>query len=255
MNEIVERGPAQLAAMGVTPMGLIAQALANGASVETLNGLYDLQLRWEANEARKAFVAAKVAFKAETIQITKNKHVKFSHAKGETEYDHATLDNVIAQIGPALSKHGLSLDWKTDNLDGGIIRVTAILTHLAGHSEQTSLQGAPDQSGGKNAIQAVASTVTYLERHTALAITGLATKDQDNDGAGGADSHHAMFITSDQLAEIQDGLAEVDADIAKFCEWLHVAALAELPVAGFKKAMDAIEAKRKARAGKKGAGK
>jgi len=43
-------------------------------------------------------------------------------------------------------------------------------------------------SGNKNPIQAIASTVSYLERYTLLAITGLTTKDMDDDGknAGGA---------------------------------------------------------------------
>jgi hypothetical protein len=49
------------------------------------------------------------------------------------------------------------------------------------------MSGPHDQSGGKNAIQAIASTVTYLERHTAIAITGVAVSDEeDDDGAGGA---------------------------------------------------------------------
>jgi hypothetical protein len=49
------------------------------------------------------------------------------------------------------------------------------------------MSGPHDQSGNKNAIQAIASTVTYLERHTAVAITGVAVSDEeDDDGAGGA---------------------------------------------------------------------
>lgn len=41
-----------------TPMQVIAQAVANGAPVETMEKLLALQERWEANEARKAFVEA-----------------------------------------------------------------------------------------------------------------------------------------------------------------------------------------------------
>jgi hypothetical protein len=56
-----------------------------------------------------------------------------------------------------------------------------------GHSEEGAvLEGAPDTSGSKNSIQAVGSTVSYLERYTLLAATGLAAKDQDDDGRGGA---------------------------------------------------------------------
>ena len=66
-------------------------------------------------------------------------------------------------------------------MDAGMIRVSCIITHVLGHSEQVSLQCGADQSGKKNNIQAVGSTVTYLERYTLLAATGIAVKDQDDD--------------------------------------------------------------------------
>jgi hypothetical protein len=44
------------------------------------------------------------------------------------------------------------------------------------------MNSGPDDSGGKNKIQAIASAKSYLERYTLLAITGLATKDMDDDG-------------------------------------------------------------------------
>ena len=49
----------------------------------------------------------------------------------------------------------------------------------------SSPQEAPlDTSGGKNNIQAMGSAVSYLERYTLLAITGLSTKEMDDDGRG-----------------------------------------------------------------------
>ena len=64
------------------------------------------------------------------------------------------------------------------------MRVTCILTHVKGHRERTSLQAGLDQSGAKNNIQALGSTVTYLQRYSLLAAVGLATREQDNDGGG-----------------------------------------------------------------------
>ncbi len=46
--------------------------------------------------------------------------------------------------------------------------------------------GPPDAGGAKNAIQARASTKTYLERYTLKAICGLSEQDDDDDGAGGS---------------------------------------------------------------------
>ncbi len=42
--------------------------------------------------------------------------------------------------------------------------------------------GPPDAGGAKNAIQARASTKTYLERYTLKAITGLSEQNDDTDG-------------------------------------------------------------------------
>src|SRR5229473_1491459 len=140
VGEVVDRLPAPRQA--VTPMQLLMTATEKGASVEMLAKLMDLQERWEANEARKAFVVSLNAFKATPPSITKNKHVN----AGKMEYDHATLDQVSGVIGAALASHGLSHRWEVNQADG-LIRVTCILTHELGHSERVSLQAGADMSG------------------------------------------------------------------------------------------------------------
>ena len=88
---------------------------------------------------------------------------------------------IIACINEALSEHGLSAAWETAQ-NNGSVTVTCKITHIMGHSESTSLTAAPDNTGSKNPIQAIGSTVTYLQRYTLLALTGLATYEQDDDG-------------------------------------------------------------------------
>ncbi len=94
------------------------------------------------------------------------------------------FDQVCAVVGGALAAHGLAYHWDTSQGNDGRITVACVITHQAGHSERVSLSGMPDTSGGKNAIQATGSTVTYLERYTLLAATGLAASGQDDDSAG-----------------------------------------------------------------------
>jgi hypothetical protein len=164
----------------VTPMKLLEIAASQNADLDKLQKLMELQMAWEANEARKAFNAAMAQFKKSPPEINKNKHVRFETQKGVTEYDHATLDNVCDKITAALSAVGISHKWKVDQAQE--IAVTCVLTHEMGHSESATLRAGPDQSGGKNLIQAIGSTVTYLERYTLLALVGMATKDMDDDG-------------------------------------------------------------------------
>lgn len=162
------------------PLGAALQALKAGMTVADMRAMLDIQKEWEANEARKAYVADMAAFKLNPPEIFKTKHVSFS----DTSYMHATIGDVNEKIVAALAQHGFSHRWET-NQDGGTVIVTCTLTHRLGHSESNTLKAGADNSGKKNAIQAVCSTVTYLERYTLLAACGMATKDlPDDDGAG-----------------------------------------------------------------------
>ena len=101
MNAVVEvHAPAAQASASaeVTPMQMLQIAVSQGADLDRLQKLMDLQERWEANQARKAFVVAMAAFKQTPPKIMKNKHVKFQTSKGLTEYDHATLDAVCGAV-------------------------------------------------------------------------------------------------------------------------------------------------------------
>jgi hypothetical protein len=166
--------------MALTPMTLINMAVSQGADVDKLEQLMGLQERWEKNEARKAYVSAISAFKSDPPDIYKTKLVAF----GNTRYKHALIGDVNAIIIDCLTKHGLSHRWEVDQSNG--ITVSCIITHSMGHSELTKMTAPADTSGQKNNIQSIASTVTYLQRYTLLAATGLTTKDMpDNDAMGG----------------------------------------------------------------------
>ena len=197
----------QLTTPSMTPAALLQLAVEKGADVERLAQLMDLQQKWEANEARKAYVGAMGRFKAEPPKLVKNKQVSF----GQTSYAHATLDQVSAVVGKALSAVGISHRWEVEQ--GEFIRVTCVLTHELGHSERTVLQAPADTSGSKNAIQSIGSTVTYLQRYSLLAATGMAVEGQDDDGRGASagpgmdEGQRADFLASitgaGDVAELQ----------------------------------------------------
>lgn len=214
--------PVVQSAEPVTPMRLLEIATQQNADVDKLAQLMELQFKWEASEARKAFVIALNQFKANAPKISKNKAVDFTSSKGRTHYRHATLDNVSEVIGEALAVVGISHRWETEQLDGGMIRVTCILTHAMGHSEKVWLQAGRDESGNKNNIQAVGSTVTYLQRYTLLAATGMAVQDQDDDGAGGKpgmpEKDKADWLTAIESLTDTDKGPELFQKIAQACD-------------------------------------
>jgi len=223
----------------VTPITLLDKAMSNGASMEQLEKFMDLYERHEKNEARKAYVTAMAEFKSNPPKINKDKHVQYKTSKGKTDYNHASLGNVSDTITTALSKCGLSAAWTTSQDSNGIT-VTCTITHNLGYSEKTSLTSAPDQSGGKNAIQAIGSTISYLERYTILALTGLATHDQDDDGAAAG----VAFISLDQATLINDMIKEVGADKDKFLQFMKCGSVSQIPAKHYATAISALEAKR-----------
>ncbi len=166
-----------------TPADLLRIAVESGADLDRLERLMALQEKWEAGQARKAYIDAMSRFKKDPPHILKSKAVNFTTTRGTTSYRHATLGDVAQPIIEGLANVGISHRWDVQQPDGGMITVTCILTHEQGHSEQVTMKAGRDDSGGKNSIQQVASTITYLERYTLLSITGIATHDTpDDDG-------------------------------------------------------------------------
>lgn len=169
----------QAAPVDQSPTGLMLALMGRGASIEQISQMMDLQDRFERREAEKAFNAAFAAFKAEAVSVVKNRKVTDGPLKNKA---YAELFSVVDAVTPALSRHGLSAAWKVTKDDKDWIEVTCTIKHASGHSDSVSMGGPPDTGGAKNAIQARASTITYLERYTLKAITGVAEAGDDTDG-------------------------------------------------------------------------
>lgn len=187
-----------LATTVATPAMLLQIAVERGQPLEYVEKLMQLQERYEANEARKAYSQAFAAFKAEAVTLVKNKRVNDGPLKGK---GYAELHAVVNAVTPALSRHGLSASWRLTKDDRDWIEVTCTLKHIGGHSESVSMGGPPDSGGAKNKIMERASTVSYLERYTLKAILGLSEQDDDNDG-GQATNEWALAVqnTTDEKA-------------------------------------------------------
>ena len=224
---------------GMSPAEMIQKVIEGKGSLENLEKLLELQFRWEANESKKAYVNAMTEFKANPPKIEKDKKVDFnSKAGGRVKYNHASLANVTDKISTCLSKYGLSASWSTES--NGLVKVTCKITHVLGHSEETSLSAPPDDSGLKNPIQKIASTVSYLERYTLLAITGLATTEMDND----AQSASEEVIDDKQLSTIRDLMADLDIKESRITKYAGCETLEKMPKSKYKDVMADLEKKR-----------
>lgn len=191
-----------------SPAGIMMQMASSGGEfdVDKMAKLLEIQERYEANEAKKAYHQAMSLFQANTPKIIKQ--------KSGHNCKYAGLSDIVSVIAPLLSEQGLSHSWVTATSEKEVI-VTCKITHVLGHSETTVLSAGSDTSGSKNDVQALGSTITYLQRYTLKAALGLAESDQDDDGAGSEPDKPIEYPdpTDDEQAVI-DEVTELLIDIA-----------------------------------------
>lgn len=238
--QVLEREQPAVPARILTPSDMLDRALTQGASVEVLEKLMALHERWETNQARKAFDEAMAAAKAEIPVISKNREVDFTSSKGRTHYRHEDLAEVVRTVTPILGRHGLSHRFRATSNPNEPIVVTCIIAHREGHSEEITLSAGRDDSGNKNSIQAVGSTLTYLQRMTLKAALGLAASDDDDaqSAAGGND-----FIDSDEAENIHNMLAATGADKDRFLKFIGASAVETIRSKDYDRAVAALQKK------------
>lgn len=159
-----------------TPAKLLELAISKDLDVDKLTKLMDLQERWDAQQAKKAFLIAMSDFQSKCPTLTKSKNVSF----GNTSYNYIPLGEIAKQIKELLNECGLSYRWETK--ENGNISITCIVSHVDGHSESNTMTAQKDGSGSKNEIQQIGSTMTYLQRYTLIGALGISSADQDPDG-------------------------------------------------------------------------
>jgi len=212
----------------VTPMDMLARAVSSGADLDMVEKLMGLQERWEKNQARKSFDEAIAAAKAQIGPIERT-------GTGHNSKRYATFAAIAKAIDPILSQHGLSYRFRT--AQGERISVTCILSHKSGHYEETTLTGPPDASGSKNAIQAIGSTLTYLQRYSLVQMLGLAAADDDD---GKAVSGAA--ITEPQADTLRELLEVHNKDRARFLKWAKVERIEDIRADYYNSCVEAIKA-------------
>ncbi len=234
--EVIEPGRQIEPSAAPSPPELLARAFAQSASPEILAKFMDLHDRWKLDQRREAFDAALAAAQAELPAIIKNREVDFTSSKGRTHYKHEDLGEIVKTIRPILGKHGISFRFRTASPPGEPISVTCIISR-GGYSEENTLIAPRDDTGNKNGIQAIGSTVSYLQRYTLKAALGLAAA-EDDDGRGGNGS--ADPITPAQLDKLKAAVVQVAVPIGKVLGFAKVERLELIPQRNFEKVLGAV---------------
>lgn len=234
-------------AVAMTPMEMVGRALEMGVSADILKQMMDLRDREEARNAKIAFTKAVALAKAEIKPIIKTREVDYTPVgKARVNYRHEDLAGIDEQITPILTKYGLSYTYESDNGIDKPITITCVLEHVDGHSTRTPLSAGADTTGGKNSLQAIASTCTMLERYTLKLALGLSVAHDDDGRKAGQTMEAHGPISTEQRDELIMLISEAGANRSRFCEYFKIGDVDQLPASQYDRAVKSLAKKKQA---------
>jgi len=199
--EVIKDKSAEIYTPG--PMEMAQSFLSSGGDLTNLERMMELQEKYDALQAKKAFVLAMAEFKKEPIKIAKDKKNKQYGSK---------YSSIGATVNPCLSRMGecgLSHKWEFVQDDPKTMTGTCTVIHKDGHSDSVSMVAPVDTSGNKNPIQQIKSTRTYIKIETFTSLMGL-TSSEDLDDDGNSAGKPVQCITEKQCVEIREMIESID---------------------------------------------
>lgn len=146
---------------------------------------------------------------------------------------YAKFEHIVEGIKPAMAMHGFSITHRIKSClpesgSQGKVTVTAVLSHSMGHSETLSLDLPIDDTGNKNSVQGVGSTIEYGRRYTTNALLGIATHGADNDGGSPRNQGGGKQLTQKQVKRIVDAINAAGITQQQFMVQAGIGAIHEL---------------------------
>ena len=189
--------------------------------IDKMERLIAMQERIQERQAKADFTAAKLAMRPLLPAIDMRGHIvirdKNDPDKIIQDTPFARFEDIHFAIMPVLTAHGFDLSYRNGLSPDGKVRVTTILSHIGGHSEQTDFDLPHDSSGSKNSVQAVGSSTQYGKRYGTLSILNIRVAGQDDDANTAV---APQTITVKQYDELQKLIVATQSDSVKFVQYL-----------------------------------
>lgn len=144
----------------------------------------ELQKDLMQTQAKIDFEVAFNQMEPELPVIVKRGRIK---GKNRPTIPFAKLDDIQKIVKPILHRHGFTIRHRTEwpANKAATVRIVGVLTHISGHSEESSFEGPADTSEYRSHIQSLGSTISYGRRYTTIDVLDLTIEGQDNDGKDG----------------------------------------------------------------------
>ena len=223
---------------------LMIERAARDASVdiEKMEKLFAMHERMIARDASHAFDRAMTECQSEMRPVAADSNNPQTRSRYAS---YAALDKALR---PIYTKHGFGLSFNTgEGAPENHVRVCCHVSHNGGHGRDYHIDMPADGKGAKGGdvmtkTHATGSAVTYGRRYLLAMMFNMAIGDDDDGNAAGDAGDK---VTQEQIAELIRFADEVGADKIKFCTYMKIESLAALPASQYKRAVAALEAKRK----------
>ena len=210
-KDVVEVQPMDLTVYD-GPQKYSLQLLEHGVDVDRIEKMLELQERFEANEARKAFFDAMSKAQADMPTVKEDTFNK------QTNSWYPSYKALAAACKPVYTSYGLSMVfYEGDCPKDDQIRIYCDITHSLGHTETKYTDMPLDAVGikgsvNKTPIQAKGSSFSYGRSYLMRLIWNLPTSEHDDDGQAPDNE----FINPDQVKILTDLANETKADVEGF---------------------------------------
>ena len=193
-------------------------------------------------EAVKALNAALAAAQGEFTAIAREKQVKVETRTGGTyEFSYAPLDAILTAVRPVLSRHGLSVTQRLEDVGGR----PGLRTELR-HAEGGVLGASFPLATVPESPQQLGSLLTYLRRYALVALLGVATEDDDDGNTASGNTVKAKVISKAQrgrLFAIADEKNVPEAEVRRIVkEVTGEESTTAIPVDRYEEIVELIEA-------------
>jgi hypothetical protein len=178
----------------------------NVAALEKIVGLYE---RMEDQKAERAFAQAFVGLQGEMPKVQATKAVP--NNDGGVRFRFAPFEDLMAQVGPMLQRHGFTVNFSS-RVDASRIISTCTLQHIGGHKRSNEFavrigSGPPKASEA----QADGAAATYAKRFALTEALNIVVAHMDTDARleGGT-------VSKEQAEELARRVAETNSNKVAF---------------------------------------
>jgi hypothetical protein len=198
---------------GALLSAMIALAKDPSVRVEVLTTFAAMQERMEDRQAEREFNVAMNACQGEMQPVIRNAENASTHSK------FATFDALDAMARPIYIRHGFSLMFGTEAIEGPNVRITLDVAHSGGHTMRKYYDAPPDTMGPKGSavktlLHGLGSTDTYLRGRLLRAAFNIVLKNERSDDDGNRAGMRP--ITQAQADEIVELMKEAGRQESTF---------------------------------------